>query len=274
MAACSFAADSLEQQVCEATEAMRATAEALKGQGGPGLSDWSAFVEALGGTLLPVGAVLFLVLMARPIRGLIESRKFTIKFGGLELSAQEASDQLREKVNELATRLAEIEARRDVPAVGPAASPGGAAPEAAGEATGLEEVRTVVAPPPPARHHFDILWVDDRPTNNALEISGLQRLGHRVTQVRTSAAALDAVASGRFDMVLSDMGRPEGRDAGLDLLATLRARGQTLPFGFYTSPASVARNKDRIEELGAFVATAQFVDLLKAIAREGARTGR
>jgi len=280
MATCSFPADSLEQQTCLAAEAMRAAAAAMQegAEKGPGLSDWSALAEALTGALLPLAAVFFLLAMARPIRGLIESRKFTIKFGGMELSAQEASDQLREKVNELATRLAEIEAQAEAQAEAPAgsAAPGAPAPapgQPVPEGGGLAEARTIVLPPRQARHHFNILWVDDRPSNNALEVSGLERLGHKVTQVRSTAEALDAYFAGTFDMVLSDMGRPEGRDAGLDLLQALRAKGEKVPFGFYTSPGSVARNADRIETLGAFVATAQFVDLLKAISRQAEREG-
>jgi len=54
-----------------------------------------------------------------------------------------------------------------------------------------------------------VLWVDDRPDNNALFIDQLMTAGVRVDTVRTTAEGL-AFASGRdYGAVISDMGRRE-----------------------------------------------------------------
>jgi CheY-like chemotaxis protein len=54
-----------------------------------------------------------------------------------------------------------------------------------------------------------VLWVDDRPDNNALFIDQLMTAGVRVDTARTTAEGL-AFASGRdYGAVISDMGRRE-----------------------------------------------------------------
>jgi CheY-like chemotaxis protein len=50
----------------------------------------------------------------------------------------------------------------------------------------------------------------------------LERLGYRVTTAHTVAAALDAFGRGRFDLVISDIGLPDG--SGLELMRELRCQ--------------------------------------------------
>src|SRR5262245_7019360 len=83
-----------------------------------------------------------------------------------------------------------------------------------------------------------VLWVDDRPENNAAEIAAFARLQIEVcTRLSTEAAiaALDEAAE-PFELVISDWRRPEEETrmpAGLRLLRDVRTRGWTVPVIFY-----------------------------------------
>jgi hypothetical protein len=53
-----------------------------------------------------------------------------------------------------------------------------------------------------------ILWVDDVPVNNIAEIESFEALGVEVVTTTTTDQALEALGKKRFDLVISDMGRP------------------------------------------------------------------
>ncbi len=88
-----------------------------------------------------------------------------------------------------------------------------------------------------------ILWVDDVPMNNAVEIRDLESLGVRVTTARSTEEAVEILRRRHdFDLILSDVHRDEGgvsRDtAGFDLLVRLREELKVYaPVIFYTSNA-------------------------------------
>jgi len=72
-----------------------------------------------------------------------------------------------------------------------------------------------------------ILLVDD--DNETSEMLGtlLELEGHEVRTAANVATALEAAAQVKFDLLLSDVGLPDG--TGLDLMRELRARGSELP---------------------------------------------
>jgi len=67
-----------------------------------------------------------------------------------------------------------------------------------------------------------LLVEDDRMIGDTLR-AALRMEGHAVDWVRDAAAAQGTLASERFDLVLLDLGLPQGN--GLDVLRELRARG-------------------------------------------------
>ena len=81
-----------------------------------------------------------------------------------------------------------------------------------------------------------VLWVDDRPEGNRLEISALAKLQIEVVTTRGTDEALQAIAadSEGFGLVISDWERAgESAQAGLRLLARLRQTGNASPLVFY-----------------------------------------
>jgi CheY-like chemotaxis protein len=87
----------------------------------------------------------------------------------------------------------------------------------------------------------EILWVDDRPSNNRNESRMLRSFGALMTFACTTEEARKAIDAGNlearpFDVILSDISRdlPEKNPrAGLDMLASLRQDGTMLPLIFY-----------------------------------------
>ncbi len=72
-----------------------------------------------------------------------------------------------------------------------------------------------------------ILLVEDHGDTARIMRRLLSARGHEVQVAGDVATALQLAAEQRFDLLLSDLGLPDG--SGLDLMRTLRARGLTLP---------------------------------------------
>ncbi len=72
-----------------------------------------------------------------------------------------------------------------------------------------------------------ILVVEDNPDILRYLVLLLEQAGHRVRPAATLAEAVDAAGSGPIDVLLSDIGLPDG--SGLELLQTLRSDRPSLP---------------------------------------------
>jgi len=86
-----------------------------------------------------------------------------------------------------------------------------------------------------------VLWVDDQPSNNFYERLGLAQLGLIVDVAEPTEQALSSARYLRPDVIVSDMARNGEQDAGLQLLAALRAEGINTPVIFYVGEVIAAR---------------------------------
>jgi CheY-like chemotaxis protein len=79
-----------------------------------------------------------------------------------------------------------------------------------------------------------ILWIDDSVTNNRKERELLEGLGLKVEQVQSNATAQQALSGdgGGYDLILSDIARPESPTAGMEFLGQYRLKGpeEKVPF--------------------------------------------
>ena len=108
-----------------------------------------------------------------------------------------------------------------------------------------------------------ILWVDDKPQNNEEERLQLEQYGVTITLTLSTQEALDAVSREPFSLIISDMGRPEGRQAGLELLTLLRARRDTTPFILYSARTAMIR--EEAKKQGALGCTNNPKELLELV---------
>jgi CheY-like chemotaxis protein len=117
-----------------------------------------------------------------------------------------------------------------------------------------------------------ILWVDDLPTNNREERAALEKLGIVVELSVCTPQALSMLARSDFNLVISDMGRPEGSQAGYELLEKMRARGDNTSLLFYTSSRS-AEHFSMAVSRGALGSTAEPGELIEMV-MNALRAGR
>lgn len=110
----------------------------------------------------------------------------------------------------------------------------------------------------PALTGSRLLWIDDNPTNNAVEIRLLNRLGIAIDLARDDAEAQQRLALGVYDLVLSDMARGGVADAGRKFLPQITKAMLAPPLIFY-----VGKNQDTPQ--GAFGLTTRPDELLNLV---------
>lgn len=181
----------------------------------------------------PLLALFVLLKFRSAIRSFFESlSEFSLKGAGLEASA-------KKKQLEAAASLA----------AAAATDPRGSssASEAAQEAADVvSDVLTARAVRRARRSR--ILWVDDIPENNTAERESFEALGIEVVAATTTEQALDFLRTKRFDLVISDMGRPPDERAGYTLLSKMNELKIRVPFLIYAAGGNVPEH--RLEALG------------------------
>jgi DNA-binding response OmpR family regulator len=91
-----------------------------------------------------------------------------------------------------------------------------------------------------------ILWVDDHPSNNALEVEALRKRRIAVHLAESTEDAFKLLAFNRYALVVSDLGRGEDRLAGLRMIGAMKQRGVNVPVLIYTVRP---KNPDGLETL-------------------------
>lgn len=78
-----------------------------------------------------------------------------------------------------------------------------------------------------------ILWIDDHPTNNRIEVRILRQLGVQIDIATSDADARARLASGVYDAILSDMARGNAPNAGAAFLPEALNNPFETPVIFY-----------------------------------------
>lgn len=79
-----------------------------------------------------------------------------------------------------------------------------------------------------------LLWVDDHPANNRLEVAAFKRRRLAVHLAESSEDALKLLAMNRYQLVISDLGRGDDRLAGLKMIGEMKRRDIAVPVLIYT----------------------------------------
>lgn len=169
------------------------------------------------------------------------------------------------------------ERRDDGDWFGPVDPPGGSVPEEAKvEEDPLVDARETAEPnawrparvtpgmPNQAGLPHAILWVDDHPENNAMLAESWRRDGADVEIARSTSEALRLLEGRAYGLIISDVGRRENHvevpDAGLRLLARVRATDPSVPFVLY---GNVAQFADDARAAGASMVTDSTFELVE-----------
>ena len=132
--------------------------------------------------------------------------------------------------------------------------------------------------PPLAGLVRTVLWVDDKPSNNALLVDRLRGVGVKVDQALTTADALDKLKRREYDIVITDMHRGENVDdgvpSGIRLIVALRKPpGFLFPSGrkpllfVYCSKGGLLRYGKEAQEKGADFVSASEIEVLGLLSR-------
>jgi CheY-like chemotaxis protein len=222
-------------------------------------------IEAVGSLLWPLLVAVLLIRViphipgvAADLRKAMRTRAFTVKVGGVELSIEDATEQLRRQVADLQTHLSAQLAQQPDP--GPPPAPGAPPAAEAGAGPAADQGRATV------------LWVDDNPDANTLELAKLRDDGLEVLLARSTAEAMDVLSLRRgVRAIVTDMGRAEDGEfrshAGLALLRQLHEAEQDQPVLVYTSARRVELDRQDALDAGATVVTASPTELFAALRR-------
>lgn len=212
-------------------------------------------LQGLASLAWPVIVIIILFGFRSSVTALLESaraRKFTIKVAGNELTMEEASEQQRALISDLQKQIVDIQ--KSIEAV-----------------RGTQPVSEAVVEERKAAAANTILWVDDKPRNNAFLIESLTEQGISVTTAQSTAEALAMFTNKKFDRIISDMGRyEEGRFnavAGLELTRQIRAADRRIPIVIYTSIRSAQEQRQAAIDAGVTEITASPTVLLNALQR-------
>ena len=87
------------------------------------------------------------------------------------------------------------------------------------------------------------LWVDDIPRNNMYERKSLEALGIKFTTSTSTEDAINQLKKEKFDIVISDMGRGDNKQAGFDLLKEMK-EFSNVPFIIYSWGVTAEKIKE------------------------------
>lgn len=96
----------------------------------------------------------------------------------------------------------------------------------------------------------EILWVDDRPENNVYERNTLEQYGLTFTLALSTEQALHYMELNKFALIISDLGRKEGKYEGFVLLDAIRKIDKETPFIIYTASKKPERVNETLKRGG------------------------
>lgn len=206
----------------------------------------------------PVVAVVVIWRLLPAIRKVIETRGFSVKVGGTEITVQAASDQLHDQVADLQRKVTQLADSVPPPVKRPGAD--------------TSEVEDT-----PARKKLlaRLLWVDDKPENNAYLITTIRGFGVDVVTTLSTQEGVGVFRQAQppFDAVVTDAVRVEAGsirpDAGIELISALHKLDPKVPIVVYASPTAVRSAGERARAAGASLVTASPTDLLSALEHVG-----
>ncbi len=209
-----------------------------------------AIVSLLQVLIWPLLIVFVLLYLGKSIKDFIEKMsKFTIKAGNVEIDAE------KQIAAAAALGLAVARENKDKPEEQKPSS--------------REIVKLVnKASTPQASKQISeasILWVDDHPENQQYERNALKVLGMRFTTSLSTEEALANLYRNKYDVIISDMGRPPDPQAGYTLLKSLPELNKNTPFIIYSFNGSLPEHRQEASSRGAYGSTSQIQEVFEMV---------
>jgi CheY-like chemotaxis protein len=108
-----------------------------------------------------------------------------------------------------------------------------------------------------------ILWVDDNPSNNEAIMDVYRLQGVWFDLALNTSQALDLLASNEYNLIISDMGRGQERDAGLKLIRQIKAQYSSFPPIFiFASHRAIEKFGEEAKKEGARLVTSSLQEMI------------
>ena len=243
------------------------------------IASLSSVLTALSDYLWPLIALGVVIVLMPTIKKVLATRGYSIKVGALDLTVQEASENLQKQISDLQIELSSLKLQTGrqaaVPlsppaaATAPAAAPALAPPATSGNDLGATAAVPVGVPAATVQGpgFRSILWVDDELVNVAYEISILPNRGVNVITATSTREALGKLAG--VEAVVTDSARQEygqfNSRAGLDLIRLVDEQRPGLPVFIYTLASTAQRIRPEATDLGAAGVFGSSVDIIAAL---------
>jgi CheY-like chemotaxis protein len=208
------------------------------------MASLASLLSAIASLAWPLICVFAIIIFAKQIRQVLESRKFTIKVAGNELTVGEASEQQRVIISDIQLKIAELEKKLVQPSS-----------------------KTIVPEKSTSSLCNRVLWVDDRPKNNSYIISFLEERGISVDTALSTAEGIEKMRSRAYDVIISDMGRPEGEKAGIDLAKLVRTLNKDIPVFIFCGNWAAKYLRSEAIQAGTTEITSSGTTLLSQLSR-------
>jgi CheY-like chemotaxis protein len=219
-------------------------------------------IESISSLLWPIMAIVVICLFRPAVGAIVESaksRKFSLKFGGQELTMEEANEQQRVLISDLQAQIVELRKKVEGVAVS-------------------QEVLPKAESTLQAQLSNTILWVDDNPKNNSYFVEQLSNVGISVDLALSTSEGIAKFGRGIYRCVISDMGRTEDGhydpDVGLDLLQLVRQKDPNVPFVIFCSGRGVQEFGEKAKSLGVTGITSSPTDLFGILKLDQAKPRR
>ena len=212
--------------------------------------DLVKLIEAVAKILWPLIFVYLLYSFKDVIKSVINSatsRKFTLKVAGNELTMEEVTEQQRHLISDIQNKLGELQKTVEI------------IQKDNNIVTIVDENNLT------SKRVSNILWVDDQSKNNSFLIASLEEMGVSVKTVKSTKEAMNIFRPGRYDRVISDMGRPESKYAGIELAREIRVMDKEVPIHIFCGVWAAHNLKDKSLESGINSITSSGTILLKSL---------
>jgi CheY-like chemotaxis protein len=199
-------------------------------------------ITSVANLLWPLTVLLLILIFRGQLRHVIRSagqREVSLEVGGQKITLGELSQAQNATIADLQKQVASLQ-------------------DALGD-HGTGDKPTIPSEPIEPSAPFTVLWVDDHPENNVLQIAQLRDNGVRVDLAHTTQEGVGLFSRHRYRMVISDMDRTENgievADAGVRLVAELRTLDPAIPIVIYCGTRAMQALGDRAIVAGASAVT-------------------
>lgn len=177
--------------------------------------EMSPVLDFLKAAFWPVAFIIAISHFAKPISTFLEN----LTSANVDIAGSKI--ELQRKVQEVSTALSVAESKSTDAKEGNAASPDSIANLARNAVSNMG----LVGQSRPPR----LLWVDDAPRNNESLVESFEAVGMRIDKALDTAQGLAMLDRLSYDLIVEDMGRPSGNEAGYEFLQACKEKGIVTP---------------------------------------------